>query len=99
MLPAAFLWSGQVIRYLVRKGSINSSSHKTSIPLYFGTLVLSISPAALSIAVQWPRWALDKMNSIQVDEVPAVQADAPNDIANLLAWRDFISYYYSRTGH
>ncbi|MCK9377094.1 MAG: chloride channel protein [Syntrophobacterales bacterium] len=42
--------------------------------------------------------ALDKMNSIQVDELPVVQPDAPNDIVGLLAKRDIISYYYSRTG-
>ncbi len=38
------------------------------------------------------------MNSIQVDKLPEVQADAPNDIVGLPAKRDIISYYYSRTG-
>jgi len=41
--------------------------------------------------------ALDKMNSIQVDELPVVKEDAPNDIVGILSKRDIISYYYSRT--
>lgn len=41
--------------------------------------------------------ALDKMNSIQVDELPVVKKEAPNDIVGMLTKRDIISYYYSRT--
>jgi CIC family chloride channel protein len=41
--------------------------------------------------------ALDKMNSIQVDELPVVQEEAPNDIVGMLTKRDIISYYHSRT--
>jgi CIC family chloride channel protein len=42
--------------------------------------------------------ALDKMNSIQVDELPVVKTEAPNDIVGMLSKRDIISYYHSRTG-
>jgi CIC family chloride channel protein len=41
--------------------------------------------------------ALDKMNSIQVDELPVVKEEAPNDIVGMIAKRDIISYYHSRT--
>jgi CIC family chloride channel protein len=41
--------------------------------------------------------ALDKMNTIQVDELPVVKEEAPNDIVGMLTKRDIISYYYSRT--
>jgi CIC family chloride channel protein len=41
--------------------------------------------------------ALDKMNSIQVDELPVVKAEAPNDIMGMLTKRDIISYYHSHT--
>jgi CIC family chloride channel protein len=41
--------------------------------------------------------ALDKMNTIQVDELPVVKEDAPNDIVGILSKRDIISYYHSRT--
>jgi len=41
--------------------------------------------------------ALDKMNSIQVDELPVVKEEAPNDIVGMLTKRDIISYYHSRT--
>jgi CIC family chloride channel protein len=41
--------------------------------------------------------ALDKMNSIQVDELPVVKEEAPNDIVGMLAKRDIISYYHSQT--
>jgi CIC family chloride channel protein len=43
--------------------------------------------------------ALDKMNSIQVDELPVVKEEAPNDIVGMLTKRDIISYYHSRTQH
>ena len=42
--------------------------------------------------------ALDKMNSLQVDELPVVKTEAPNDIVGMLSKRDIISYYHSRTG-
>jgi CIC family chloride channel protein len=41
--------------------------------------------------------ALDKMNSIQVDELPVVKEEAPNDIVGMLSKRDIISYYHSHT--
>jgi CIC family chloride channel protein len=41
--------------------------------------------------------ALDKMNTIQVDELPVVKQDASNDIVGMLTKRDIISYYHSRT--
>lgn len=41
--------------------------------------------------------ALDKMSLIQVDELPVVKEEAPNDIIGMLAKRDIISYYHSRT--
>jgi CIC family chloride channel protein len=43
--------------------------------------------------------ALDKMNTLQVDELPVVKEDAPNDIVGMLTKRDIISYYHSRTVH
>jgi CIC family chloride channel protein len=42
--------------------------------------------------------ALDKMNSIQVDELPVVKEEAPDDIVGMIAKRDIISYYHSHTG-
>ena len=42
--------------------------------------------------------ALDKMNSIQVDELPVVKTEAPHDIVGMLSKRDIISYYHSHTG-
>ncbi|MEJ2670950.1 MAG: chloride channel protein [Deltaproteobacteria bacterium] len=41
--------------------------------------------------------ALDKMNSIQVDELPVVKEGSPNDIVGMLTKRDIISYYHSHT--
>jgi chloride channel protein, CIC family len=41
--------------------------------------------------------ALDKMNTIEVDELPVVKEDAPNDIVGMLSKRDIISYYHSQT--
>jgi CIC family chloride channel protein len=41
--------------------------------------------------------ALDKMNTMQVDELPVVKEGAPNDIVGMLTKRDIISYYHSRT--
>ncbi len=41
--------------------------------------------------------ALDKMNSIQVDELPVVKEEAPNDIVGMVSKRDIISYYHSHT--
>ena len=41
--------------------------------------------------------ALDKMNTLQVDELPVVKEEAPNDIVGMLGKRDIISYYHSRT--
>jgi CBS domain containing-hemolysin-like protein len=38
------------------------------------------------------------MNSIQVDELPVVKEEAPNDIVGMIAKRDIISYYHSHTG-
>ena len=42
--------------------------------------------------------ALNKMNTLQVDELPVVKTEAPNDIVGMLSKRDIISYYHSRTG-
>jgi CIC family chloride channel protein len=41
--------------------------------------------------------ALDKMNSIQVDELPVVKEEAPDDIVGMVSKRDIISYYHSHT--
>jgi CIC family chloride channel protein len=41
--------------------------------------------------------ALDKMNSLEVDELPVVKEGAPNDIVGILTKRDVISYYHSHT--
>jgi len=41
--------------------------------------------------------ALDKMNLLQVDELPVVKEEAPNDIVGMLGKRDIISYYHSHT--
>jgi CIC family chloride channel protein len=41
--------------------------------------------------------ALDKMNTMEVDELPVVKEDAPNDIVGMLSKRDIISYYHSHT--
>ena len=41
--------------------------------------------------------AMDKMNLLQVDELPVVKEDAPNDIVGMLGKRDIISYYHSHT--
>jgi len=42
--------------------------------------------------------ALDKMNTIGVDELPVVKDETSNDIVGMIAKRDIISYYHSRTG-
>ena len=41
--------------------------------------------------------ALDKMALIQVDEMPVVREEHPNEIVTMLAKRDIISYYHSKS--
>jgi CIC family chloride channel protein len=42
--------------------------------------------------------ALDKMGLLNVDELPVVKAEAPDEIVALISKRDIISYYHARTG-
>ncbi|MFZ0051293.1 MAG: chloride channel protein [Desulfobaccales bacterium] len=42
--------------------------------------------------------ALDKMVRLNVDELPVVKEDAPDEIIAMISKRDIIGYYHSRTG-
>jgi chloride channel protein, CIC family len=42
--------------------------------------------------------ALDKMVRLNVDELPVVKEDTPDEIVAMISKRDIISYYHSRTG-
>ena len=42
--------------------------------------------------------ALDKMVRLNVDELPVVKEDAPDEIVAMISKRDIIGYYHSRTG-
>ncbi len=42
--------------------------------------------------------ALDKMGLLNVDELPVVKAEDPDEIVALISKRDIISYYHARTG-
>jgi chloride channel protein, CIC family len=42
--------------------------------------------------------ALDKMVLLNVDELPVVKEEAPDEIIAMISKRDIISYYHSRTG-
>ncbi len=42
--------------------------------------------------------ALDKMARINVDELPVVKENAPDEIIAMISKRDIIGYYHSRTG-
>ena len=42
--------------------------------------------------------ALDKMVLLNVDELPVVQEEAPDEIVAMISKRDIIGYYHSRTG-
>jgi len=42
--------------------------------------------------------ALDKMVLLNVDELPVVKEDAPDEIVAMISKRDIIGYYHSRTG-
>jgi len=42
--------------------------------------------------------ALDKMVRLNVDELPVVKEDAPDEIIAMISKRAIISYYHSRTG-
>lgn len=37
------------------------------------------------------------MNTVQLDELPVVRQEAPNEIVSMISKRDIISYYYERT--
>ncbi|MGD0217356.1 MAG: CBS domain-containing protein [Desulfobaccales bacterium] len=41
--------------------------------------------------------ALEKMARINVNELPVVRQEAPNEIIGMIAKRDIISYYYERS--
>jgi CIC family chloride channel protein len=41
--------------------------------------------------------ALDKMVQLNVDELPVVKEDAPDEIVTMISKRDIIGYYHSRT--
>ncbi len=41
--------------------------------------------------------ALEKMTRINVNELPVVRQEAPNEIIGMIAKRDIISYYYERS--
>lgn len=41
--------------------------------------------------------ALDKMASINVDELPVVRAGKPEEIVTIISKRDIVDYYYGRT--
>lgn len=43
--------------------------------------------------------ALDKMALIQVDELPVVRKEHPDEIVTMVAKRDIISFYYDRSTH
>jgi CIC family chloride channel protein len=42
--------------------------------------------------------ALDKMVLLNVDELPVVKEEAPDEIIAMISKRDIIGYYHSRTG-
>jgi len=42
--------------------------------------------------------ALDKMILLNVDELPIVKTEAPDEIIAMISKRDIIGYYHSRTG-
>ena len=42
--------------------------------------------------------ALDKMLLLNVDELPVVRKEAPDEIIAMISKRDIIGYYHSRTG-
>ena len=42
--------------------------------------------------------ALDKMVLLNVDELPVVRQEAPDEIIAMISKRDIIGYYHSRTG-
>jgi chloride channel protein, CIC family len=42
--------------------------------------------------------ALDKMVRLNVDELPVVKEEAPDEIVAMISKRDIIGYYHSRTG-
>ncbi len=42
--------------------------------------------------------ALDKMILLNVDELPVVRQEAPDEIIAMISKRDIIGYYHSRTG-
>jgi CIC family chloride channel protein len=42
--------------------------------------------------------ALDKMILLNVDELPVVRQEAPDEIIAMISKRDIIGYYHSKTG-
>ena len=42
--------------------------------------------------------ALDKMIQLNVDELPVVRKEAPDEIVAMISKRDIIGYYHSKTG-
>ena len=42
--------------------------------------------------------ALDKMVLLNVDELPVVKEEAPDEIVAMISKRDIIGYYHSKTG-
>ncbi len=42
--------------------------------------------------------ALDKMAAINVDELPVVREERPDEIVAMVLKRDIVDYYYARSG-
>jgi CBS domain-containing protein len=42
--------------------------------------------------------ALDKMVLLNVDELPVMKEDSPDEIEAMISKRDIIGYYHSRAG-
>jgi CIC family chloride channel protein len=52
------------------------------------------------VTVDWAdtlQIALDKMASINVDELPVVRTEKPEEIVTIISKRDIVDYYYGRT--
>jgi CIC family chloride channel protein len=41
--------------------------------------------------------ALEKMAAIQVDELPVVREERPDEIVTMISKRDIVNYYYGRS--
>jgi CIC family chloride channel protein len=42
--------------------------------------------------------ALDKMAMLNVDELPVVREEAPDEMVTMISKRDIVNFYYARSG-